>query len=235
MAKLSAGAALVAIDAIMAGGSESVVDESAQPITNAFCAMRPPGHHAERDKAMGFCFFANVAIAAEYFIKQYGLKRVAIVDFDVHHGNGTQHIHEDRADILFISLHEHPDHQYPGTGYVHETGVGVGKGFTVNIPLEPGGDDALYQRMFDESVIPRMHAFAPEAVIVSAGFDAAKADPLGRMQVSMAGFAWMTKQIKQIAKEHAHDRLLSCLEGGYDLDALGAGVEAHLRVLMQKD
>ena len=221
IALLSAGAGLVAADAIMSG-----------QVRNAFCATRPPGHHAERATAMGFCLFGNIAIAAAHLLSHHKLDRVAIVDFDVHHGNGTQHLFEDRADVLFISLHEHPDYQYPGTGYEHEKGKGQGEGFTLNIPLMPGSGDDLYREVFESQVIPKLEAYKPQCILVSAGFDAAEADPLGNMRVSTEGFAAMSRDLVTAAERLCEGRLLSMLEGGYDLGALADGVAAHVNTLL---
>ena len=221
IALLAAGGALAGVDAIMQGR-----------VANAFCALRPPGHHAERSSAMGFCFFGNVALAADYTIARHDVQRVAIVDFDVHHGNGTQHLLEERSDVLFISLHEHPDYLYPGTGFAEETGIGEGEGFTINLPIVPPAGDAEYRRLFETRVIPALDEFKPQFIVVSAGFDAAMDDPLAHMEVTAEGFAWMTRALLAAAKRHAGGRLLSCLEGGYDLNNLAAGVSAHMRELM---
>ncbi|MEM1446998.1 MAG: histone deacetylase [Planctomycetota bacterium] len=222
LAMLAVGGVMRATDAVMQG-----------EIDNAFCAVRPPGHHAEMGRSMGFCLFGNVALAAESLIADHGLDRVAIVDFDVHHGNGTQHLLEDRADVLFVSVHEDPMHQYPGTGFAHETGRGAGSGFTLNVPLAPGSGDAAYRAVFNKQIIPKLDAFAPQFVLVSAGFDAATADPLGGMRVTTPGFVEMTEQLLAVAHRHAAGRLVSVLEGGYDLDALAAGVCGHIGALLE--
>lgn len=222
LAMFAVGGVLRAVDAVMQG-----------EIDNAFCAVRPPGHHAEMGRSMGFCLFGNVALAAESLIADHGLDRVAIVDFDVHHGNGTQHLLEDRADILFVSVHEDPVHQYPGTGFAHETGKGDGTGFTLNVPLAPGSGDAAYRAAFDDAIIPKLDAFAPQFVLLSSGFDAATADPLGGMNVTTPGFVAMTQQILAVANRHAAGRVVSVLEGGYDLDALAAGVCGHVAALLE--
>lgn len=221
VALLAAGGVVAAADAVMGGR-----------VRNAFCAVRPPGHHAERDRSMGFCLFNNVAIAAEYLITARGLQRVAIVDFDVHHGNGTQHLFEERGDILYVSLHEHPACLYPGTGYEREMGVGAGYGFTLNIPLAPGSGDEAYQRAFEGKVVPALERFEPEALLVSAGFDAADGDPLAHMRVSTEGFAWMSRALVSAAERLCGGRLVSTLEGGYDLTRLAQGVTAHVRALV---
>jgi len=202
-------------------------------LDNAFCAVRPPGHHAEADKSMGFCLFSNVALAADSLTREHGVPRVAIVDFDVHHGNGTQHLLEHRNDVLFISLHQDPRSCYPGTGFAHETGKGEGEGFTLNIPLAPGGGDDVYQQAFDSSVLPRLAEYRPQFLLVSAGFDAAAEDPLAGMNVSTQGFEWMSRRLVQAAHEHCAGRLVSVLEGGYDLGALSRGAAAHVRALLE--
>ncbi len=224
VARLAAGGAVAAVDAVMRG-----------QVVNAFCAVRPPGHHAERNQAMGFCIYNNVAIAAEHAVAQHGLERIAIVDFDVHHGNGTQHSFESRRDVLFISVHEHPDYQYPGVGYAHETGKGDGAGFTLNVPLLPHSDDAAYRLAFESQVLPKLRAFDPQLLFISAGFDAAAADPLGHMNVSTEGFQWMTQQLVNIANERCDGHVVSLLEGGYDLTALANGVAAHVQVLIDAE
>ena len=231
---LAAASGLTDVDAItLTGGALAGVDAIMQGrVANAFCALRPPGHHAERSSAMGFCFFGNVALAADYTIARHDVQRVAIVDFDVHHGNGTQHLLEERSDVLFISLHEHPDYLYPGTGFAEETGIGEGEGFTINLPIVPPAGDAEYRRLFETRVIPALDEFKPQFIVVSAGFDAAMDDPLAHMEVTAEGFAWMTRALLAAAKRHADGRLLSCLEGGYDLNNLAAGVSAHVRELL---
>lgn len=220
IARLAAGGVLRAVDAVMTGEAD-----------NVFCAVRPPGHHAEQDRSMGFCMFNNVAIAARYAIEQYVLERVAIVDFDVHHGNGTQHSFEDRTDVLFISLHEDPQSLYPGTGFVHEAGTGQGAGFTLNMPFEPGADDDRYDTAFNEQVIPKLDAFAPQLVLISAGFDAAASDPLAHQQLTPDCFARMASALHDAADRHCNGKLVSTLEGGYDLNSLAACVAAHLKSL----
>jgi len=218
-AYLAAGGALAAIDAIMA-----------HQVDQAFCAVRPPGHHAETGRAMGFCLFNNVAVAARYVQKKYGLARVLIVDWDVHHGNGTQHSFEDDPSVLFFSTHQHP--HYPGTGRGTEQGKGAGVGFTVNVPMEAGEGDDEYRAIFLKALVPAADAFKPEFVIISAGFDAHKDDPLASMGLTEAGYADLTGIVVGIAKRHAKGRILSSLEGGYNLTALAASVEAHIRALL---
>ncbi len=223
VAQLAAGGVLAACDAVVGGAVE-----------RAFCAVRPPGHHAGRDRAMGYCLFNHVAVAAEYLIRRHGLARVAIVDWDVHHGNGTQAIFEDRDDVFFISLHESPP-QYPGTGYESETGRGRGAGFTLNIPMRPGSGDVEYRRAFSEKVVPRLDAFAPEFVLISAGFDAAAEERIATINLEPASFAWMTRELLAVAKRHAKGRVVSILEGGYDLPSLKRCAPAHVRAFLEAD
>ena len=213
----AAGAAVRAVDLVMSG-----------EVGNAFCATRPPGHHAERETAMGFCFFGNVAIAAKHALDHHGLKRVAILDFDVHHGNGTQDLVEEDARILFCSSHQSP--LYPGTGAAHETGVGN----VLNVPLPDGTGSQGFRAAWERQILPRVDAFKPEMVIISAGFDAHKADPLAGMMLETADFAWVTEQICDLADRHCQGRVVSALEGGYDLVALGESVAAHVAVLEER-
>ncbi len=200
---------------------------AAAPDRQAFAAVRPPGHHAESALAMGFCYFNNVAVMAQHLLTHHGLDRVAIVDFDVHHGNGTQHIFEERDDVLFISLHQFPF--YPGTGAAAEVGRGRGRGATLNIPLAAGADDQRYALAMTAEVLPALHRFQPQALLVSAGFDAWENDPLGGMRVSVKGFAHWGKLLRTAADELCSGRLAAILEGGYDLENLPRLVEAFLR------
>lgn len=218
-AYLAAGGALAAVDAIMAGTVEHV-----------FCAVRPPGHHAERDHAMGFCLFNNVAIAARYLQRHHAMARVLIVDWDVHHGNGTQHIFDDDPSLLFFSTHQYP--YYPGTGRGTESGVGRGAGATINVPMKAGEGDDAYREVFQDVLIPAADAFQPDFVIVSAGFDAHKDDPLAGMGLTEEGYTDLTRMVLSIATRHSQGRLLSCLEGGYNLHALSASVERHVLALL---
>ena len=214
----AAGAAVAATDAVLDG-----------EVDNAFCAVRPPGHHATRNEAMGFCFFNNVAIAARHALDVRGLKRVAIVDFDVHHGNGTQHCFEDDPAVMYVSIHQWP--YYPGTGASDETGVGQGKGFTVNLPLEAGAADADYRLLFEEVVVPVLRQFKPDVLLVSAGFDAHERDPLASMRLTTASFGAMTSELRRVAEECCNGRMALVTEGGYDLRALAASLDDVVEVL----
>jgi acetoin utilization deacetylase AcuC-like enzyme len=218
-AYLAAGGALAAVDAIMEG-----------QVNHVFCAVRPPGHHAEASRAMGFCLLNNVAIAARYIQKKYGLARVLIVDWDVHHGNGTQHSFEDDPSVLFFSTHQYP--HYPGTGRGSERGKGAGEGFTINVPMEAGEGDDDYRAVFQKVLVAAADDFKPEFVIISAGFDAHTDDPLASMGLTEAGYAELTEIVAGIAKRHTNGRILSSLEGGYNLTALAASVEAHVKALL---
>jgi acetoin utilization deacetylase AcuC-like enzyme len=191
----------------------------------ALAAVRPPGHHAERQLAMGFCYFNNAAVAAER-LREQGLGRVAIFDFDVHHGNGTQHIFDQRADVFYASTHQYPF--YPGTGAAEERGRGAGLGATLNVPLPAGCDDGEYEEAIRGKVLPALRAFAPDALVVSAGFDAWQADPLGGMRVTAGAFGDWGRWLAELAREACSGRLVAVLEGGYDVAALPALVEAFL-------
>ena len=207
IALLAAGAAVGAVDAVLDG----------PPGTKALAMVRPPGHHAERDRAMGFCLFNNVAIAAAH-ARARGLDRVAIVDYDVHHGNGTQWSFYDDSAVLFISTHQFPF--YPGTGAAGECGHGAGAGFTVNLPIAAGGTNADYERLFEQVVMPVLRQFAPRLILVSAGFDAHRDDPLGGMQVTTEQFGRLTARLVEVADACCEGRIAAITEGGYDLDAL---------------
>lgn len=200
-------------------------------LQRAFCAVRPPGHHAEYDFSMGFCLFANVVVAAHVLRHECGLQRVAIVDWDVHHGNGTQHLLESDPTVLFISLHGHPDHLYPGTGYEHEVGKGPGEGFTINLPMMPGATDDDYYAAFTRRVIPAIDRFQPEAILISAGFDAHAADPLANIDLTDDAFVWMLRRLLELADRHCEGRVLSALEGGYNLEVLRRCVSEHVHLL----
>lgn len=199
-------------------------------LRRGFAAVRPPGHHAERDRAMGFCLFDNVAVAAEQLRVRHGVRRVLIADWDVHHGNGTQHIFEDRADVFFFSVHQWP--LYPGTGSREETGRGAGRGTTLNCPLPPGAGDGAFLAALRDVLVPAAERFKPDFVLLSAGFDAHRADPLGNLEVSTEAYAEATGILVDIAERFAEGRLVSVLEGGYDLDALAESVAVHLERLL---
>ena len=210
----SAGAAIAATDAVMAG-----------ELANAFCAIRPPGHHACHDKAMGFCFFNNVAIAARYALERHGLKRVAIVDFDVHHGNGTEDIVAGDQRILMVSFYQHPF--YPeGSAISHASNL-------VNMPVPAYTKGPQVRELIEANWLPRLEAYQPEMIFISAGFDAHREDDMGQMGLVEADYAWITQRIKDVAVRHAQGRIVSCLEGGYNLSALARSVEAHIRVLAE--
>ncbi len=213
-----------------AGGVTRAVDEvMTGRLSHIFCAVRPPGHHAERTAAMGFCLFNNVAVGARYAQQQYGVERVAIVDWDVHHGNGTQHIFYDDPTVFYISLHQYPF--YPGTGGRDERGIGRGDGYTLNVPMEAGTGEREYLRAFQGLILPSLQKFQPDLLLISAGFDAHKDDPLANIELVEESFAKLTEMVGEVAAKHAGGRVVSVLEGGYDLQALARSVEEHLRVL----
>ncbi|MGD2295670.1 MAG: histone deacetylase [Candidatus Aminicenantes bacterium] len=197
-------------------------------IQNGFALVRPPGHHAEAQQAMGFCLFNNVAVAAEYLLKKHGLKRLLIADWDLHHGNGTQHSFYSRDDVLYFSTHQFP--HYPGTGHWSEVGEGRGEGFTVNIPLYAGKGDSDYRAVFQNLLSPIAAEYKPDFILVSAGFDIYQDDPLGGMNVSSTGFGALTRDLMDLAETHCDNRILFTLEGGYDLQGLRDGVK---QVLLQ--
>jgi len=217
-ALLSAGGAVAACDAVVSGTARA-----------AFVCTRPPGHHAESDRAMGFCLFNNIAVAARHLQDRHRLGRVLIVDWDVHHGNGTQHMFEDDDSVFYFSTHQYPF--YPGTGSARESGTGRGAGHTLNYPMLAGSGDEEYIQVFREVLRPEIDRVQPEAILISAGFDAHRDDPLAGMAVTEKGYAAMTTILKEAADRHCDGRIVSLLEGGYNLEALGASVEAHLRAL----
>ena len=218
VARLAAGATIDAAEHALAGG-------------RALALVRPPGHHAERDRAMGFCLYNNVAVAAAHALGR-GLDRVAVVDYDVHHGNGTQWMFYDEPRVLYLSLHQYPF--YPGTGAAGDVGSGRGAGLTVNVPLAAGAGDADYGLAFEQAVVPILEQFDPELLLLSAGYDAHDRDPLGGMHVSTAGYAWMTSALRAVAERCCDGRLALVTEGGYDLEALEACLVSTLAV-MQED
>jgi acetoin utilization deacetylase AcuC-like enzyme len=211
----AAGAGLHGIDAVMSGRA-----------ANAFCQVRPPGHHAESERAMGFCLFSNAAISGLYARAKHGAERVAIVDFDVHHGNGTQDIFWSDKDLFYGSTHEMP--LFPGTGAISEVGVGN----IFNAPLRAGDAGERFRDAFESRILPALHDFGPDIVLISAGFDAHQADPLANLRLVEADFMWATERIADMAKRHCHGRIVSLLEGGYDLVALAQSVAVHVKTLM---
>jgi acetoin utilization deacetylase AcuC-like enzyme len=218
-ARRGVGGCVAAVDAVLAGEART-----------AFVGCRPPGHHAERETPMGFCLFGNVSIAAKRALDHHGLTRVAIVDFDVHHGNGTQNLMWDEPRALFVSTHQMP--LYPGTGATHETGA---HGQILNLPLAPGTGSAQMRRIYEDAVFPALEEQLPELILVSAGFDAHADDPLANLEWRTEDFGWVTARIVEIAGRHGGGRVVSTLEGGYDLTALGASAGAHVTALMEAD
>jgi acetoin utilization deacetylase AcuC-like enzyme len=212
----AAGAVVTGVDRVMAGKAR-----------NVFCAVRPPGHHAEPTRAMGFCLFNNVAIGAQHARARHGLKRVAVVDFDVHHGNGTQVMFEEDGDLFFASSHQMP--LYPGSGRPNEQGRSFN---VVNVALDPGSGSHEFRQAWDNTVLPKLDAFKPEFILISAGFDAHRRDPLANLNLVEADYAWATDRICAIAKDRCQGRVVSTLEGGYDLTALAASAAAHVKALM---
>ncbi len=213
-----AGGVVRAVDAVLGGEAGA-----------AFVAMRPPGHHAEQETPMGFCFFGNVAIGAKYALDHHGLKRVAIVDFDVHHGNGTQALVEDDPRILFCSSHQSP--LWPGTGQSHETGP---HDTILNVPLPGGSGSKAFRDAMERIVLPRVDSFAPDLIMISAGFDAHRDDPLAGLNLVEDDFSWISEKLCDLAQIHCGGRVVSALEGGYDLEALGSSALAHVRVLKER-
>ncbi len=220
IAKRAAGSAIKAVDLVEDG-----------TLDHAFCILRPPGHHAERDFAMGFCIFNNIAIAAHHLTTKK--KRVLILDWDVHHGNGTQHSFYDRADVMFCSFHGDPNTLFPGTGFEDETGINEGKGTTLNIPMAPGSDDDAYREAFFEVFLPHAEAFSPDFILISAGFDAHKLDPLGNVCLETESFAWLTKEVRALADRQCDGKIVSLLEGGYHPRALADSAAVHLKSLLE--
>jgi acetoin utilization deacetylase AcuC-like enzyme len=221
IARLAVGAVVTACDAVMAGA-----------VDNAYCPVRPPGHHAHHDRSAGFCLYNNAALAARYLQTQHGVARVMILDWDVHHCDGTQDAFLRDPTVLVCSLHEDPRMCYPGTGYAHERGAGPGTGFTLNIPMPAGATDVDYRQAFEAQVVPRMREFKPEFLVVSDGFDAHEEDPLAGICLSDAGFAWLMRQARSLAAELCNGRLVAVLEGGYDLGVLSRCVPEHVATLL---
>ena len=203
-----------------------------EKIENGFALIRPPGHHAESGQAMGFCLFNNVAVAAEYLLKKFSLKRILIVDWDLHHGNGTQHSFYNRNDVLYFSTHQYP--HYPGTGHWSEVGQGPGEGYTVNVPLSPGKGDSDFRFIFNSILAPIVDEYNPEFILVSAGFDIYEDDPLGGMLISASGFGALAFDLIKMAERHCSGRILFTLEGGYSLQGLRDGVKEVLLQLFGK-
>ncbi|MGE3180946.1 MAG: histone deacetylase [Phycisphaerae bacterium] len=220
VARLAAGGVLAATRRV-AGGE----------LQRAFCAVRPPGHHAEGDRSMGFCLYNNIALAARCLQREFNAERILILDWDVHHGNGTQHTFDSDPGIFFVSLHGDPAGFYPHTGYENEIGTGAGKGFTRNICMNAGAGDEAYRKAFDENIAPIVAAFRPEYFLLSAGFDAHEEDPLGITSLSDEMYDWMTNRVVQWADEFCKGRIISILEGGYDLGVLERCVDIHVRAL----
>jgi acetoin utilization deacetylase AcuC-like enzyme len=221
VAVLAVGGILEAARRVMAG-----------ELDNAFCAVRPPGHHAEASRAMGFCYFNNVAVAARYLQKQWGLHRIGIVDFDVHHGNGTQHTFEDDAEVYYYSIHQHPTFAYPGTGREFEYGRGSGYGFTKNSPVLPGLSDNDWMRLVERDLFPAFADFRPEFILVSAGFDAHRDDDMSDIKLTTECYSWIMKRLVELADQHSAGRLISILEGGYCLKRLPELARNHVEILL---
>ena len=217
VALLAAGAAIVGVEVVLPSAT-----------TRVLALVRPPGHHAERDEAMGFCLYNNAASAAAHALA-LGAERVVVMDYDVHHGNGTQSIFYEDPRVLYVSTHQYPF--YPGTGAADETGRGSGAGYTINVPLEAGATDGDYEEVFEALVIPVIDQFTPELLIISAGFDAHERDPLGQMRLSTAGYVSLTRSLCEAADRHCHGRVLAVTEGGYDLGALKSCLESSVAVL----
>lgn len=215
---LAAGAVVKATEMVVSGEAD-----------NAFALVRPPGHHAEADRTSGFCIFNNIAVAAHYGLAKLNLKKILIVDWDLHHGNGTQHSFYDTNQVLYISTHQYP--YFPGTGGLSETGTGKGEGFTINIPLQCGQDDRAFAKIFNGLISPIARQYKPELIMVSAGFDTYHGDPLGTMSVTAEGFGYMTKVLQDLATETCDGRLILVLEGGYNLEGLKDGILSCLAEL----
>lgn len=209
----AAGALVQAVDLVMSG-----------EMNNAFCSVRPPGHHAEHDRAMGFCFFNNIAVGAKHALDKHALSRVAIVDFDVHHGNGTEQIFSGDNRVLYASSYQHPFYPYSDPGDSHDN--------ILHMPLEAGSTGEVFRKVYTERLFPALEAFQPELIMISAGFDAHKADPMGQLRLDDNDYTWVTDQLMSVADRHCQGRIVSVLEGGYNLDALGRAAYCHIRSLM---
>lgn len=224
IALLAVGGILATVDRVMEG-----------KLDNAFCAVRPPGHHAEPNKALGFCYFNNIAIAARYLQIEWDIERVGIVDFDVHHGNGTQRIFDQDPTVFYYSIHEHPSFSFPGTGHAFEKGTGPGFGYTLHSTILPGEGDREYREALERDLIPAFKEFEPQVILVSAGFDAHVDDDMSEIRLTTEGFSWMMKKIVELADQYCGGRLISVLEGGYSVQRLPELIQNHLRILMGID
>ncbi len=221
IALLAVGGILAAVKAVMEG-----------EIDNAFCPIRPPGHHAEIAKAMGFCYFNNIAIAARYLQQEFGVERVGIIDFDVHHGNGTQHIFEEDSSVFYYSIHEHPSFAFPGTGREFEKGANAGFGYTLNSPMLPGQGDDEFKMLIERDLIPAFGTFQPQVILASTGFDGHRDDEMSGINLSTECFSWIMERIMQMGDQYAKGRVISILEGGYSLARLPELIRNHVAILM---
>ncbi len=222
IARLAAGGVIAAVDAVLTGASD-----------NAMAIVRPPGHHATPERSMGFCLLNNIAIAARHALDRHGINRILIIDYDVHHGNGTQDVFYDDAAVMFVSLHQIDI--YPGTGYLDETGAGVGRGFTLNLPIAAGHGDGSYQALFEQVVEPAARRFNPELMLISAGFDAHWVDPLASMRLSLRGYDWLARRCMDLAEQLCGGKIVFVMEGGYDLPALAHGWRNIAHALLGQD
>jgi acetoin utilization deacetylase AcuC-like enzyme len=217
----AAGAVLETVDTVLTEDGKDF----------AFCAVRPPGHHAEWDRARGFCLFNNIAIGAQYALEKHNLSRIFIFDWDVHHGNGTQHAFEDRDDVFYCSMHQMP--LFPGSGYADEKGRGKGEGYTLNIPLSPGTSQDVYLSLFEERVLSSIQDFQPDLIMISCGFDALANDPLAAINLEESGYAFLTEKLTEAAKNTATGKIISVLEGGYNLQRVGSLLSIHLNSFLK--
>jgi acetoin utilization deacetylase AcuC-like enzyme len=223
VATLAAGAGIAAIDLLEQGRAEQI-----------FCLVRPPGHHAERIRPFGFCFFNNCVVSARYWQQFYGRKRIVVFDFDAHHGNGIQSAFERQADVLYISIHEHPSFSYPGTGYADEKGFGAGRGSILNLPLSPGAGDEQFLALLHGPVSEKIAQWQPDAMVIAAGFDGHKADEMSGLLYSTGLYEKIGQSVRRLSKDYCEGRLLSILEGGYELKVLGESVEAYVQGLLAR-